>query len=323
MEQNIMFKDSSIYKEILDNNLTHSIMLISEDQELLNLYANSIVQTAFCLGKNKPCGECANCKKIMHGNMVDALNYPIDSEVLKSNELNAMLNTVFELPFENDKKFYVINNFSQTDAIIQNKLLKTLEEPPAHAYFIIKVTNETKVLQTIKSRCQKIYLPKLDEHALTSCFNLNANSEVIAEAVAFCDGSVALAKKYVNNPNFLENVNFIFDLLKNYKKSWQMINYASVLYNKKDEILDIIHIYLKVLQDTTYCLLGLEDLITLKNHFEDLKSIGMQFSLDAITQMIKHTNVVVEKLDRNCNFNTIVDEFLLNILEDKHKWPVL
>lgn len=320
MNDNINFENSQIYKEILNNNLTHSIMLVSLDKQLLDEYAKNIAKTIFCLGEHKPCLMCSNCQKIEHGNMVDVLTYPQDNEVLKTNELNSMLDNVYELPFENDKKVYIINNFSSADQLIQNKLLKTLEEPPTHAYFILKVQNETQVLQTIKSRCQKILLPKLDRQNLSSFFD--NQDDVVEEAISFCDGSIALATQYANNPNFKENVNFVFDLLKNYKKSWQMIDYATKLYNKKDEILDILHIYLKVLQDTTYAVLGLEDLITLQKHMDSINTIGTQFSLDAMTNLIKHTNIMVEKLDRNCNYNTIVDEFLLNILEVKHKWPV-
>ena len=87
----------------------------------------------------------------------------------------------------------------------------------------------------------------------------NADQNIIAEAISFCDGSLALAKQYAQNPNFAENVNFVFNLLQNYKKSWQTVDFASVLYDKKDEIFDIIHIYLKILQDTTYHVLGLKE----------------------------------------------------------------
>ena len=321
MNEELNFEQSQIYKEILNNNLTHSIMLVSQDKQLLDVYANLIAKTIFCQNPNKPCGVCSNCQKIEHKNMVDLLFYPKETDVLKSAELNNMLDTVFELPFENEKKVYVLNNFSSTDALIQNKLLKTLEEPPKHAYFILKVDNETQVLQTIKSRCQKIMLPKLNTNALNS-FLKDADKTLVDEAVAFCDGSLELAKQYINNPNFKSNVDFVFDLLKNYKKSWQMVDYASKLYNKKDEILDIVHIYLKILQDTTYLVLGVDDLITLNTHQADLAAVGANFSLDAMTQMIKYTNVLIEKLDRNCNFGTIVDEFLLEILEVKHKWPI-
>ena len=214
MKDNINFKHSQIYKQILDGNLTHSIMLISPDNELLDCYADDIVETNFCLNDNKPCGICSNCLKIKHGNMVDVLTFPREGETLKAGELTDLLDSVYELPFENEKKFYIINNFSNTDALIQNKLLKTLEEPPEHAYFILKVQNETQILQTIKSRCQKIFLPKLKEEALAEFVESGVDKNLLDEAIAFCDGSIALAKEYIKNPNFLNNVDFVFDLLK-------------------------------------------------------------------------------------------------------------
>ena len=76
------------------------------------------------------------------------------------------------------------------------------------------------------------------------------------------------------------------------------------------------------MQDSTYLALGLDDLITLKTHTSELKFIAEEYSLDAMSQMIKDVNLILEKLDRNCNFNSIIDEFLLGILEDKHKWPI-
>lgn len=320
---NIQFKNSEIYKEIINNTMMHSIMLISNDTEMLDIYANNIVSTMFCKAEEKPCEVCTECQKIAHKTMVDVLEYPLKGEVLKSDELNKLLDTVFELPFEHDKKVYIINNFSSIDALMQNKLLKTLEEPPSHAYFILKVDNESVVLQTIKSRCQKIMLPKLDTISLQECLNnLGTDIELVDEAMSFCGGSLAQAKQYINSPNFLNNVNFLLNMLQNLKKSWQVVDYASVLYTKKDEILDILHIYLKILQDSTYLALGLDDLITLKTHTSELKFIAEEYSLDAMSQMIKDVNLILEKLDRNCNFNSIIDEFLLGILEDKHKWPI-
>lgn len=324
MGDDLKFEQSQIYNEILNDEMMHSIMLISHDKDMLDAYANKIVSTMYCVAEHKPCGVCQNCQKIKHNNMVDVLTYPKDGDIIKSADLSELIDSVYELPFEHSKKIYVLNNFSNTDVLMQNKLLKTLEEPPAHAYFLLKVTNETLVLQTIKSRCQKILLPKPDKTVLFEALQQNnADQNIIAEAISFCDGSLALAKQYAQNPNFAENVNFVFNLLQNYKKSWQTVDFASVLYDKKDEIFDIIHIYLKILQDTTYHVLGLNDLVTLTKHQDELDVIGKHFSLDAMTQMIKDTTLMMEKLDRNCNYNTIVDEFLLGILEDKHKWPVM
>ena len=316
------FRQSSIYYEIMQGKMMHSIMLIGSDDKMLDIYTQNIITTMFCLEKNKPCGECINCQKISHNTFVDVATYPQNGEVLKSDELGRMLDTVYELPFENDKKIYIINNFSSVDQMLQNKLLKTLEEPPEHSYFIIKVNNETKVLQTIKSRCQKIYVPQLSYSELTDYLNALGDAQKVSEAVQFCDGSLSLAEHYIQSADFLQNVNFVFNMLQTYKKSWQIVDFSSVLYAKKEEFVDIMHIYLKILQNTIYTVLGLDDKITLKGHSLEINNIAQSFSLDAMSHMIKSTTLMLEKLDRNCNYNTIIDQFLLGILEDKHKWPI-
>lgn len=316
------FKQSSIYYEITQGKMMHSIMLIGNDDKMLDIYAQNIITTMFCLGADKPCEQCINCQKIMHNTFVDVCVYPQNGEVLKSDELNRMLDTVFELPFEADKKVYIINNFANIDQLLQNKLLKTLEEPPEHSYFILKVNNESKVLQTIKSRCQKINVPNLNIMELTEYLYSFEKSQKVGEAIQFCDGSLSRAEHYLKSENFLSNVEFVFNMLQNLKKSWQIADFASVLYAKKDEFLDIMHIYLKILQNAIYEVVGIEEKIDLKGHSSELLNIAQTFSLDAMSNMIKSTTMMLEKLDRNCNYNTIIDEFLLGILEDKHKWPI-
>ena len=316
------FMQSSIYQEIVQNKMMHSIMLLSHDHKMLDIFANNIIATMFCTEHDKPCEKCINCQKILHNTFVDVIIYPQNSEVLKSDELNRMLDTVYEMPFENDKKVYVINNFANIDKLLQNKLLKTLEEPPQHAYFILKVTNETNVLQTIKSRCQKINVQTLSPQEMAKYLAPFGEPKIVEQAIQFCGESVSDAEHYIKSPSFIKNVNFIFDMLQNYKKSWQMVEYASVLYAKKDEFLDLLHIYLKVLQDAIYIVLGMKEKITLTSYQKEVENIAKTFSIDAMAHMIQSTTKILEKLDRNCNYNTIVDEFLLGILEDKHKWPI-
>ena len=316
------FKQSSIYYEIIQGKMMHSIMLIGADDKMLDIYAQNIITTLFCVDNDKPCGKCINCQKILHNTFVDVCTFPQNGEVLKSDELSRMLDTVYEMPFESDKKVYVINNFSNIDQLLQNKLLKTLEEPPEHAYFILKVQNESKVLQTIKSRCQKINVPHLEKKELEEYLKTFGDGTKVDEAIQFCDGSVSKAEHYLKSENFITNVNFVFNMLQNLKKSWQIVDFASVLYAKKDEFADIMHIYLKTLQDAIYLVIGMQNKIGLTEHKTELNNIAQTFSLDAMSHMIKSTVLILEKLDRNCNYNTIIDEFLLDILEDKHKWPI-
>ena len=315
-----IFKKTPLYAELVNGKPIHSIMLISPDQSQLDDYAEMMCMTLFCSDTNKPCGKCNNCQKVLHHNLVDILEYPKQDEVIKSEELSQIVNGILELPYEADKKVFVLSNVSSMDMLMQNKLLKSLEEPPKDVYFILKVSNENQVLQTVKSRCRKIYLPNLSEDELDKLLpSDNVNKE---EAIAFCGGSLSQAEHFLKQTDFKGNVDLIFDILLNYRNSSQTLMYSSKLYDKKNEFLDIISIYLKILQDVNYIRIGRRDLVYSSTHMDELLRICGDFSVDAILGMVSDAIKLIEKFDRNCNFNAMVDSFLLGILEVRHKCPM-
>jgi DNA polymerase-3 subunit gamma/tau len=112
----------------------------------------------------EPCGECASCKAVESGRHLDlieidaASNRGIDS-------IRELIDKVKLSPAMGKNKVYIIDEVHMLTNEASNALLKTLEEPPEHAYFILCTTNPEKVLDTIKSRCQQFVLkrPTLDE----------------------------------------------------------------------------------------------------------------------------------------------------------------
>ena len=126
----------------------------------------------------------------------------------------------------------------------------------------------------------------------------------------------------MNNPNFQQNVELVLDILLNYRKSSNTLIYSSKLYDHKDDFLDILNIYLRLLQDSNYVRLGLNTLLLSERYIHELSRISREFSVDAISAMVNRALLLREKLDRNCNFNTIIDSFLLGILEVRHFCPI-
>ena len=88
------FKSMPLYQDIINNRAMHSIMLISTDQDVLDEFTRYICTTMFCTGADKPCNECANCKKIEHNNCVDILEYPRRDNVIKRDDLEEIVSIV-------------------------------------------------------------------------------------------------------------------------------------------------------------------------------------------------------------------------------------
>ncbi len=109
----------------------------------------------------EPCGECASCTAITDGTTMDIIEIDAAS--------NRGIDTVRENVIENARfapsklryKVFIIDEVHMMTTEAFNALLKTLEEPPAHAVFILATTDLHKVPVTVVSRCQRFEYKKI------------------------------------------------------------------------------------------------------------------------------------------------------------------
>ncbi len=102
----------------------------------------------------EPCNECATCKGILDGSILDV--YEMDAASNRGVEnIREIRDEVIYSPVGCKYKVYIIDEVHMLTAEAFNALLKTLEEPPAHAIFILATTEPHKIPATVLSRCQR------------------------------------------------------------------------------------------------------------------------------------------------------------------------
>jgi DNA polymerase-3 subunit gamma/tau len=101
-----------------------------------------------------PCGECASCKDISNSVPIDVIEIDAASN-RKVEDTQNILEKVQYVPVNGKFKIYIIDEVHMLTNHAFNALLKTLEEPPENVIFILATTEVHKVLDTIKSRCQR------------------------------------------------------------------------------------------------------------------------------------------------------------------------
>ena len=118
--------------------------------------ARIFAKTINCMNPSadlEPCGECESCKSFAKG-----LSYSIhelDAASNNSVEDIRLLTEKVRIPPQTGKySVYIIDEVHMLSSAAFNAFLKTLEEPPAHAIFILATTEKHKILPTILSRCQ-------------------------------------------------------------------------------------------------------------------------------------------------------------------------
>lgn len=101
-----------------------------------------------------PCGECESCKDITNSVPIDVIEIDAASN-RKVEDTQNILEKIQYVPVYGKYKIYIIDEVHMLTNHAFNALLKTLEEPPENVIFILATTEVHKVLDTIKSRCQR------------------------------------------------------------------------------------------------------------------------------------------------------------------------
>ena len=123
-----------------------------------------------------PCGECATCRGIADGSFMNV----IEIDAASNNGVDNVRTIIEEIayrPQSGRKKVYIIDEVHMLSGGAFNALLKTLEEPPEYALFILATTEVGKVPVTILSRCQRYDFRRMPVDTLTARMKTVLESE--------------------------------------------------------------------------------------------------------------------------------------------------
>jgi DNA polymerase III, subunit gamma and tau len=146
----------TLKNSILRNQLAHAYLFCGPRGVGKTSSARIFAKTINCLkpGENMtPCGECESCVSFAEGRSYSI--HELDAASNNSVDDIRQLNELVRIPPQIGKySVYIIDEVHMLSSSAFNAFLKTLEEPPAHAIFILATTEKHKILPTILSRCQ-------------------------------------------------------------------------------------------------------------------------------------------------------------------------
>lgn len=145
--------------------------------------AKDIACALVCRGNDKPCGECAQCKKAIGAIHPDISEY-IPAGTANSFHVDTVrniINDAYVQPNEADYKIYILANAHCMNQNAQNALLKILEEPPKYVVFILTTNSKSALLSTVLSRSVCVSLEGVDieraaNYITSHCENVDYNT---------------------------------------------------------------------------------------------------------------------------------------------------
>ena len=299
-----LIKNTTAYKILSGDRqgdkLSHAYMLHFEDaknmREALKLFALEFFGAE---------GKENLSHRILNESYPDLKIYPEVGKKIVADGVSEIIEDSALRPVEGDKKLYVICGFDQASTLIQNKLLKSLEEPLQGIHYLLGVTSLAPVLDTVKSRVKLLEIPPFSEKEIFAALERKGHSELNKEAAKSANGCLGAAENIVEGGWYSE------------------IRAAAEKICFNTEIGEIGQIAAEF-GDTKYKAELLSEMQRL--YFSALTEGGRLaqiLSKPALVFALEKLNGANADVKFNAFFQGLLYDFMLDVLEENNKWQKL
>lgn len=316
------------------NSLSHAYLILSQDKDMLKEYLKIFV-SLICCQSEQPCLICRNCGLIQGECHPDVIFYPQDKgkdnkkakekadRAVTTEDIVSLIEESYIRPIESDKKVFVILNAQDMNAGAQNKLLKTLEEPPANVHIILGATSEYSLLPTIRSRVKRLEITPFSNDVIINALSSECQDKQKLQIAVSCgDGTIGKALSLYGDKELQNLTQMIVDTLVNMNSSKDVLKYSTKILNQKIDISQFLSVLELLLRDMLVLSQGQEGLVFNKTVLSDLKK-AQKFNTGSIIHALESVTEATKRLKFNMNATMLVEWLLFQILEGKHKWQKL
>jgi DNA polymerase-3 subunit gamma/tau len=220
---------STLKNAIKNNHLAQAFLFCGSRGVGKTTTARILAKTINCFNKTEAVEACDECESCLSFNSGASLNvYELDGASNNSvDDIRSLIDQVRIAPQLGTHKVYIIDEVHMLSTSAFNAFLKTLEEPPKHAIFILATTEKHKIIPTILSRCQifdfsRIKIVDIADHLASIAVKeqISADSEALhliaqkadgalRDALSIFDQIVTFAGNNLTYQNVIDNLNIL------------------------------------------------------------------------------------------------------------------
>lgn len=326
------FKDVVGHKDILkyissaveNNRVSHAYILNGERGSGKKMLANLFAMTLLCeTGDNEPCGKCHSCKQAESGNHPDIIRVTHEKpNRISVDDIRTQVNNTVDIkPYQGPYKVYIIPQADMMTPQAQNAILKTIEEPPSYAVFLLLTENAETLLPTINSRCVMLKLRNIKDTLIKKYLmeNLEIPDYKADMCTAFAQGNMGRAIMLANSDHFNEIREEAVQLLKHISEM-ELNEIVAAVKNisvYKLEITDYLDIIMIWYRDVLLYKATKEiDKVVFKDQLQSIKEQARKSSYEGIELILESLEKAKARLKANVNFDLVMELLFLTIKEN-------
>jgi len=308
----------SILKSDISNGMGHAYIINCPDEETVKEFFLLAACAAFCERKDE-CLFCPSCVKVLNNSHADVFTVNEEGKTVKVDEVKRIIESAYIKGLESERKLYFINRADLMTREAQNKLLKTLEEPPLGVSFFLGVSNLAATLETIRSRCRIINIEPFSKEEVFDVVYKITNDKEASNIASLCsNGLLGHAMEIAGSEIYSKVYKKAGQFFTDCKKTSDIAAYLSdktIVQNAKD--------FLSILSLMFY------DMICYKEgkgrdisdgSLSVIKTASEEYGLKALCESIFKIAEAEMKLSLNLGAQSVIESLLFGILEAKYKW---
>lgn len=302
-----LVKDTTAYKiistEKKNGALSHAYLVVCADKYALKTYLKELAKVIEFQGDD---GDGRIAGLIDKNAYVDCTFYPLTGERIMTADVDDLVSKTYIRPIENKTRLFVLCGAENATPAAQNKLLKTLEEPPKGVVILIGALRESGLLSTVLSRVKKIDVPPLSSDKIRSVLSERCkDKDRLENAIRSANGSAGAALALYENGEADKLDSLVKDIFAEMKSSKDVIKF--VKRAGKEDIKELIS---ALKAETT---IRLENAVYGKED-KDGFTVG---ALVAISETLTDKEKAVAF---SANTAMTIDGVLLSIVREKRRW---
>lgn len=296
-------------REAQSGRLAHAYMLHLGDaanlRRALYVFALRFFGTT---AEEKPGGQ------ILRGTYPDCKMLPEEGKKFNAEAAVALIEDSAMKPSAGDKKLYLISAFDECSAVVQNKLLKLIEEPPKGVSFILGAASLSPVLPTILSRVRLLEIAPFTEREIYEALERNfAGGQFNAQAAASCGGVYGVAEAYAHG-RFAEVHGAAMELLSARDRGSSgvlSLRYADSKYRRE------------VVSEMQRLCLGAVKAQVCGGQDEDMKKLQLLWRQGALLRGAEILSAALRDIKFNAYYPALLYSVLSGMIEENERWQKL
>lgn len=308
---------NTLIESVRTKNSAHAYIFEGASGLFKHSSADLLAAALTCLNSSTaPCGTCRSCiesKAKTNPDISHIVREKENGKLRKTLGIEPIRNAIKDAqirPFNAPKKVYIIDEGDLMTPEAQNAFLKTLEEPPEYAVFIIVVNNAASLLPTVLSRSVLIHFPPVADSVIEKYIREKYPDETerIKFLVKFCGGIPGEADKIIKNENFealrsasLNNLSLLLS-----SKTADAFSIQDFINENKDDTEMILDFWISFLRDIAVLQCGVRENIINSDKINALIKISSSTDERVIMNAFKEILKTKDMLSRSVKMSAAI-----------------